>query len=92
MSCLAKLLKSSRENVCIAFDEFSGHDLINMCGRFLAKETEMRPRRNGSSIRADQFPDLLEMLRSVAEPRFELSAVSIHSETQGEIELPKQTG
>lgn len=92
MSCLAKLLKSSREDVRVAFDEFSGNNLINMPGRFPAKDPEMRPRPHGLSIRAGQFPDLIEAMRSVEEFRFEPSAVSIHSETQGENELPKQTG
>lgn len=65
MTCLASFPKNSREEVQISLDEFNGHDLINMRVWFQATNGEMRPSRQGLSIRVEQFADLMEALRTV---------------------------
>lgn len=92
MTCLASFPKNSREEVQISLDEFNGHSLINMRVWFQAADGEMRPSRQGLSIRVEQFPELMEALRAVEQAIPEPSVVNLRPETEHENTPSPQTG
>ena len=58
--------KNSRgEVVRIARDEYKGTDMVNIRVWFTASDGELRPSKNGLTIRGDQIPQMIEALLGV---------------------------
>ena len=53
------------EVVRITREEYKGADLVNIRVWFTASDGELRPSKNGLTIRADQIPQMIEALLGV---------------------------
>ena len=53
------------EVVRITREEYKGADLVNIRVWFTAEDGELRPSKNGLTIRGDQIPQMIEALLGV---------------------------
>ena len=63
---IATIRKNSKQELRVSLDHFQGHDLINMRVWFEADEGDMRPGKQGVSIRTVLLPDLVRALEDAA--------------------------
>lgn len=59
---IATIRKNSKQELRVSLDHFQGHDLINMRVWFEADDGDMRPGKQGVSIRTALLPELARAL------------------------------
>ncbi|MEW2918038.1 transcriptional coactivator p15/PC4 family protein [Ruegeria sp. ANG10] len=62
MALITQIPKNSREEYRVGRDDFRGHDLINIRVYFVSEDGEMRPGKQGVSIRTELLPDVVDAL------------------------------
>ena len=55
--------KNNREEVRVSLSKFKGYDLVGVRQWFRNENDELRPTKNGVTIRVDLLPELVELIQ-----------------------------